>query len=568
MKPTGLIHADGRPVSMGEVMRARRAAHFDRPHEAAAGTRGTFQRTWRPGLRSADADWLYDRDDVVARARDAGRNSVIGASAGHRKINSVVGFRWRLSSKVNARALGISYEAARELRRQIEALFRPYAYGPTFQSDAERCKTFGQLLRMSAAHIFYDGEALGLVEYAADEPTRFKTRLRIADPDRLSNPYGAADSLTMRAGKELNAARAPVAYWIREAHPTDLGATPSMNWRRWDRYAHELGRPQVLHAYDVLRAEQSRGIPRLVAALKSIRGFDKYTDAEIETAATNALFLGFIKSNAGPSSIKESFDDEAFSEFCAERQEHYEENPVFLDGVQVPVLGPDDEFKLETAGRDTSKFDAFVRAILRLIAASLGLTYEELSMDFSQTNYSSARAAMAVAWQEVLAFRGLLEAQIANPFYLAFLEEAFDTGALQIPAGAPDFYEAMDAYAECAWIGPARGVIDPTKEIDAAAARIALGTSTLEKECAEDGEDWEEIAEQKAVELKKLEELGLVQTADGLVLASAVNAATAEQDRQRDERPAQPEGALARVRRVAASPEHAAFLDARPPVPA
>lgn len=545
-----LIDVHGRPLRAS-------ASAPERTHEGARRS-GAFMANWRSGgLRSADADWLQDRDEVIARSRDVARNEGVGASAGMRVINSAVGFRWDLTPKPNWRALGISYEAARELGADIAAQWETYAYGIHFCPDAERTKTFGQLLRMSAAHIFHDGEALGLIEYASDEPTRFRTRLRMVDPDRLSNPNGRPDGPTLRGGVEKNAAGVPLRYWIREGHPSDLGGIANMIWTPWERYSTNLGRPQVLHAFDQLRAGQTRGITRFVTVLKLFRSFSTFTAKTIEAAAINALFLGFIKSNAGPSAVKEGFDAEDVASFAADRDEFYDENPVEVDGVRFPVLGLDDEVQMQTASRDTSGFDGFTRAILRLIAAALGVTYEELSMDFSTTNYSSARAALLVAWKETLALRGLIEQQIAWPFFAAWLEEAFDIGAVKIPAGAPDFYDAIDAYVDGRWRGPGRGHIDPTKEILAAAARMEAGITTLEDECAEyDGSDWEEKLEQKAREAAKRADLRLPE-------ATTTDAAAAddpEADRQRDARPS----ALSRVAAIADSPAHEAFLDARP----
>lgn len=545
----------GHAVSGPAVVRSRpratanadghRALGVGRPHEGA-NYNGTFLSSWRPGLRSADADWLYDRDESVARTRDRTRNSPIGASAVNRRINSAVGMVWRLSSRPDARALGISFEAATELGKSIETAWKAYAYGTQFQVDAERQLTFGQLLRASAAHIFQDGEMLGLVEWASDETTPYQTRLRLVDPDRLSNPNGRPDTATLRGGIERNAAGVRTRYWIREAHPYDLMAgVESMTWRDWPVYSTTLGRPQVLHAYDKLRAGQSRGVSLFVSVLKSFKGFDKYTDATIEAAALDALFLGFVKSNAGLSAISESFTSEDLGEFCGEREDHYKENPIHVDGVQLPVLGLDDEVDLKTSSRDTTGFDGFVRSILRLIAAALGLTYEELSMDFSQTNYSSARAALLIAWQETTALRGLIEYQIARPFFVAWLEEAIvDKGTIKLPAGAPAFYDAVDAYAEGKWIGPGRGYIDPVKEIDAAAARIEAGISNLQIECAElSGEDWEDIQDQRL-----REELREKNQREALGLPPKAPA---------------PGAAAARVAETARSPDHNAALDQR-----
>ena len=555
---TALLDHMGRPMAKAEALGS--PVRFDRPYESAR-RNGAFTGNWRPGLRSADADWLNDRDEVIARSRDVGRNEGVGASASMRVVNSAVGFRWDFTSKPNGRALGITYEAARDLGQQIDAQWEQFAYGIHFQADAERTLTFGQLLRLSAAHIFNDGEMLGLIEWAEDEPTRFKTRLRVVDPDRLSNPNGRADNSRLENGNiiaggiEKTYAGVPIRYWIREGHPSDLGARPSMNWNSWDRYSTDDGRPQVLHAFDKLRAGQSRGVTRFVSVLKLFRSLSKYTEKTIEAAALNALFLGFVKSNAGPSAVREGFEADDLAAWAGEREDYYEENPVEVEGVRFPVLGPDDDVNMQTTARDTSGFDGFTRAILRLIAAALGVTYEELSMDFSQTNYSSARAALMIAWKETLALRGLIEQQIAWPFFAAWLEEAIDIGAVVLPDGAPAFWDAVDAYVEGRWRGPGRGHIDPTKEIAAAAARIEAGISTLEDECAEyDGSDWVEKLEQRARERDKRADLKQPDP------AAADLADTPEADRQRDARPS----ALASVRAAADSPEHTAFLDARP----
>lgn len=527
--------ADRSRPAQSSLARARAEAAFAglqrRSHEGAA-DRGAFLKNWRPGLRSADADWFFDRDDAVARARDLGRNEGIAAAALNRRINSSVGFRWDFSAKPSARALGITPEAARELGAEIESAWEQYAYGVLFQADAERSATFGQLLRMGAAHIFQDGEAFALVEWAGDEGTRFKTRLRIVDPDRVTNPDGLADSATLRRGVEKTAAGVPVAYHIREFHPSDVGAMGNMRWNRWPRYSTGYGRPQVLHAYDKLRAGQSRGVSRLVSVLKSFRSLSRFTEATLEAATINALFAAFVKSTAGPSAVSEWFSADDLGDWAGEREDHYKDQPIELDGVQLLNLAPDDEVEMLTSERQTGGFEAFSRTILRFIAAALGVTYEELTMDFSSTNYSSARAAMLIAWNETLALRGLIEAQIAWPFLFAWMDEAFDNGTLTVPAGAPAFRDAPDAYLEGAWRGPARGYIDETKEIAAARDRIAARLSTQEDEAAQQGKDWRVVNEQLAAEAADADRLGLPP------VVAPNGQAPPPDDKSRDERPA------------------------------
>lgn len=564
--PSGVLDASGRSVSKFEVARVRASAMMDAAaggsalaYEGASGE-GTFLGAWQAALRSADRDWLPHRNGVTARVGDTIRNNVLGQSAVARRKNAAVGRGWKVKFRPNWRALGITREAARELGAVMTTEFHLYANSHAFMSDAERRMTFGQQLRLCAGHIAgRDGEAVGLTQWADDEDTRYKTRLKIVDPDRLSNPNGKPNTDNLKGGVETNLRDVPIRYWFREKHPADFGYRDAFAWKAFDRWT-EWGRPQVLHAFEVERAGQTRGVSRFVAALKSFRAFDRYTNATIEAATLNALIIGYMKSNGGPAAAGENFEAKDIKDFEAWRQAHYRDEPVNLaGGAKMPVIPYGDEIKLETASRDVGSFDAFARAIIRLIAAGLGVTYEELSMDYSQTNYSSARAALLHAWAETQALMGLLEDQIVRPFCVAWLEEAFDRGYVVAPEGAPDFYDAVDAYAQIHCIGPGRGFIDPTKEIDAAAARVELGISTLEREAEEQGEDYEDIQEQRALENAQADALGLPRPHAGLGHNGGPPLDEAEAARQRDARP----GALSRVRATARSPAHNDLLDQR-----
>jgi lambda family phage portal protein len=567
LAPSGLLNSSGRSISSFEVARARASAMMDVPDQnfgsayEGASTHGTFLSGWPASLRSADRDWLPVRNSATARVGDTIRNNVLGQAAVARRKNSAVGRGWKVKFRPDWRALGITRQAARELGAVMTTEFHLYANGHSFMSDAERRQTFGQQLRLVAGHIAgRDGEAVALTQWADDEDTRYKTRLKIVDPDRLSNPNGKPDGDNLKGGIETNARDVPIRYWFREKHPADFGYRNAFSWKSFDRWT-EWGRPQVLHAFEIERAGQTRGVSRFVAALKSFRAFDRYTNATIEAATINALIVGYMKSNGGPAAAGENFEAGDIKNFEAWRQEHYKEEPVsFEGGPKMPVIPYGDEIKLETASREVGSFDAFARAIIRLIASALGVTYEELSMDYSQTNYSSAQAALLHAWAETQALMGMMEDQIVRPFCVAWLEEAFDRGYVVAPEGAPDFYDAVDAYCQIHCIGPGRGVIDPTKAIDAAAARVELGISTLEREAEDGGDDYEDIQEQRALENDDADALGLPRPHVSKMGHNGGPALDdAEAARQRDERPP----ALARVRAMARSPDHNAQLEQR-----
>lgn len=563
------------------AVRRRTAAQLGTNAYEGAGTRGTFMAGWPAHLMSSDREYLPARHGVVARTRDITRNDPIAASGVSRKTNAAVGRGWRFSSKPNARALGITPDAARELGQIIQTEWQLYANSYDFQVDAERRGAWGQLLRMAANHLSKDGEGLAQVIYADDDTrARYKTCLKMIDPDRLSNPMGQMDTDILRGGVETTAGGVPVAYHIRERHPADIGfSSRTQHWVRHSRYSTPLGRPNILHFFDRERAGQTRGISKFASTLKAFRGFSRFTDATIQAATINALILGYIKSSAGPQAASEFFSSDKLTDYEKDREAFYGRNPVQMGDAIMPALPLGDEINLATASKDVTSFEGFTRAIIRLIAAALGVTYEEISMDYSQTNYSSARAAMVHAWAEIQSFMSVIETQLVKPFFVAWLEEAFDNGYITPPAGAPDFYDAIDAYADGRWLGPGRGYIDPTKEILAAAARIEAGISTLEKECAEQGEDYEEILDQLAHEQHMREERGLLgTTAAGTV--EGVTEAGGTEPAPEDKRPSQGQrtasaslvgrlvnstkSALSQIRAFANSAEHEASLDARP----
>lgn len=584
-----LVRPNGTAITSQEVAQVRATASREaadgvgygiaNPYSAST-TQGAWFKHWPARLQSADRDWLPARNGIVARARDQFRNEPGAGAIVARRKNSIVGKGWRRSAKPNARLLNIDQQTSRELGAQIGAEWHAYAYGHTFSCDAERKLTFGQLLRVAAHQYLMDGEFLAVVEWAPDEPTRFKTRLRMVDPDRLSNPYSYPDTATLRGGVETDINGIPQTYYIREAHPADLGLTSlSWQWKAWPRFATPLGRPQVLHGFDAERASQTRGVTRFASALKSFRALSRYADATLQSAVINALILGYVQSSAGPEAVNESFTPQDLAAHEANREEFYKENPVEMGDAVFPVFPLGDEPKFATATKDVGGFEGFFRAVYRLICADLGVTYEEASMDYSTTNYSSARAALLPAYQETQAAFAILESQLANPFHAAWLEEGFDAGVFIEPEGSPSFYDAPEAYADGRWIGPARGYIDQTKEVDAIAGRLDTQVSTLEDECAEQGKDYIEVLDQLEYEAQLKEERGLTSTPMGangaIVFAPMAPAEPASDDKTapEDERPALPQpaskdktAAQARLHRAARDPAHEAALDARPAV--
>ncbi|HYD87121.1 MAG TPA: phage portal protein [Vitreimonas sp.] len=509
------------PVPAEEKPRVRVKA-WTKPNQAhasayqGAGRAHQSMAGWHPIRASADADLQYEREELVARARDLQRNDGATAAAVIHSADLIVGHRWVLSAKPDYHALGIDKKTSRVLARAMQREFYAWAMDPRKHCDRRRRQTFpGMLTLMAKQWSGPEGEALAVLGFRDEAKrlelgARYSTSLEVIDPDRLSNPMGQPDSDTLRSGVELDEDGAPIAAHIRRAHAIEPGF--SSKQYEWERVPWENpgGRPIVLHVMDHDRAAQNRGVTRFAPILTAIKQLAQITDAEAANTLLNALFGAFIKTGYDPKAIADALatgDHE--TDPWGFRSAFYEIAPLFLNGIRMPVLAPGDEVQMNTSSRTTQPFIDFRAAFLSIVASMTGTSYEQISRDFSRTNYSSSRAALNEVWRTVGGRRAQLGQNAADQTYFAVMQEAFDRGYLTEPAGAPPFEEMPGAYCAATWIGPALGSVDPVKDRQAAQIGIEMGLTTLEKEAAAEGEDYEDNLDQLAYENELRAERGL-----------------------------------------------------------
>lgn len=505
MTMPSLVDSSGRPL--------RASADQATPHKAANPISQELS-TWLPGLLSADREWLWDRDLTVSRIRDLVRNNGTAAGAVRRFTDHSIGQGLRLQAQPDWRALGISREAAREMATEIEAAWRDYTQDPLHRCDAARRTGFGGLMRLAYFDWLLAGEALTLPIWKP-ERGKYATCFQAVDPDRLSNPWGEPDGPELRQGVRYQGIE-PVGYEIRKGHPSDgWWAGPDSGFE-WEYVPRETvwGRPQAIHFFAPERADQSRGKPPLAAVVQRFKMLDRFQDAELGAALLSAIFCAAIESPMDTEFLEQALDGggDHLSKYQDLRSGFHDGRKITLGGTAIPHLFPGEKLTFPSAQRPAGNFPAFESSVLRHIAAGTGQSFEQVATNYSQTNYSSARAALLDAWKSLVTSRSLFIEGWCRPAYLCWLEEAIDRGYVRLPKGAPDFYEAPAAYTAARWLGPGRGWIDPTKEAQGALMRMDAGVSTLEHECSEHGLDWEEVLEQQKVEQDKRAELGLTAT--------------------------------------------------------
>lgn len=479
---------------------------------------------WVPALRSADADILPDKAMLDGRVRDTGRNDafVHGAATLHK--DNIVGSQFRLNASPNFRVLGLDETWSDEFQEEVESLFTLWAESPDNWPDAARMNTLTGLVRLAVGIFAFAGETVATVEWLRDQPRVFSTALQMVDLDRLSNPPDRPESGTLRGGVQRNAYGAPLGYYFRKGHPFDLSPFTSSDSFQWTYVPvrKPWGRLQVIHIVEQERPDQTRGVSDLVSALKEIYITRKWRDVALQNAVVNSLFAATIESELPTEQLYEMLGAaggkdasgamaECASAFLTNVMKYGESARLKIDGVRIPHLFPGTKLNLNRLQGD-SVGSEFEQSLLRYIAAATNVSYEQLSKDYSKTNYSSARAAMNETWKFMQSRKKFVADRFASAVYRLWLEEAINKKLItSLPRRAPSWYERMnaDAYSTCTWIGASRGQIDEEKENKASALALETGLTTLEEEAQRRGKDWRELIRQRAREKKALEAAGL-----------------------------------------------------------
>lgn len=501
----------------------------------AASTSSQELGNYWPALHSADSAILPDRTITVARTHDLVRNDPTAAAAVNRLLDMLVGAAVRNASRPDPDALGFDRtdkkdrDIVRALARSLDKEFRLFLKDPQKRCDAQRKLTGQGIFRLAARTFSTLNETCAAMMWRPEPLGRYATCVLLVDPERLANPYNKPDFGNLRGGIEFSDLGEPLAYQVRQAHPGDwYQSQKTMTWERIPRQT-AWGRPLFIHGFEAEREGQSRAISPFACLVPLLRMVARYAQLELNNAAVNALMAAFLTSNLPPDAAAAQLTPGG-SSISDKRTSHYLKHPPNFAGVRIPVLPVGDEIKMNASPRPTTAFPLFLTAFLQRIASARGISYEQLSMDWSKTNYSSARAALNEVWRTISRLFAQFSEQFLDPIRYCVVEEAFDRGYVVAPPGAPDFWELPAAYLNGRWIGPGRGYVDPTKEAEGANMRIDGLLSTLQDEVATQGLDFEELLDQAEFEQEELAARKLTRKSTAATVKSSDTAISNDQN--------------------------------------
>ena len=223
-------------------------------------------------------------------------------------------------------------------------------------------------------------------------------------------------------------------------------------------------------------------------------------NAELAGKVVSAMLTIFITSDED--------DGRAGMEDAVNEDEKVTDDELHLELAPGAIydLPPGKKVTTVDPKRSDTQFEAFVNTCITVIASSMGIPKEVLIKKY-ESNYTAARAALLDFWRTVRVYRTRFNTSFNQPIYEQWLSEAVALGRIEAP-GFFDDPAVRLAWCGCSWMGASMGHVDPLKEVNAAAARIANNITTQEQEAMEyNGNDWAANVRQRRKEIATLQDL-------------------------------------------------------------
>ena len=440
---------------------------------------------WVTSGTSADAEIKGSLPRLRNRSRQLVRDNDYARQAIRAVKNNVVGTGIRMQAQVRMVRGGGRLDAP--VNDAIETAWKTWC-------KKQYCNTAGRLSfqdlqRLVVGAMAESGEVFIRKVRQPFGGSRVPFALEVIESDQLDDNYtgkSTVDGNEWRMGVECDRWGRPVTYAFLRKHPGDAPFSAPASAR------HQLiPASEIIHLYLVDRPGQTRGVPWLATAIQRLHHLAGYEEAEVIRARASSALMGFIESPEGELQGDEVIDGERVSNF---------EPGVFK------YLAPGEKVSVPALDAPDGQFEPFLRAMLRAMAAGVGCSYESVSRDFSQTNYSSSRLSLLEDRDHWRALQQYLIENFHQPVYEAWLEMAVLGGVLNLP-----FYETdPERYRQVRWMPRGWAWVDPAKEVQAYKDAVRCGFKTLGEVVSEQGGDLEELLVARASELEMADELDLM----------------------------------------------------------
>ncbi len=451
-----------------------------------AGSRGRLNQGWNPAQAPNEFRTASERSLIRARAQDMERNADIGGAILSVFERNVIGTGFMLQSKIPHDVPG---NAEGVFNAQIEKLWKEFCKPENI--DITGAQSLEEMEEMIIRRYVVDGGIFIVKVYTDDKKFPFKLQIRSVDElntltTTLSPPESGGRIVE---GVEIDKYNRPVAYHFKNVDGYMLDPIQTVRIKAED----------VIFLYKKTHPQQIREMSGFATALPRVKDVNQFVEAISIKERVLACLSVFIKKDTpsggmgrGVQTSRETIDYSGLS----------------LAPGMVGELNPGDDVQTVIPSGQASNAKEWITTLVRLTAAGLGLSYEAVSRDLSQVNYSSARQGLLEDRKLYRKMQKMMIDKVLQPIYLEFLDAMYLSGQLNLPKYGSD----KEKYLNHIWTPPGNSWIDPLKEVNANAKALESNQDTLARICAERGEDWREVIAQRAAEQQLIKELSGIES--------------------------------------------------------
>lgn len=454
--------------------RAGLIRHFDRKQLQRAYDAASPRDKWKPRRAGASANSDYQADGKILRdkARSLVQNVPYIASALDALVSCTVG------TGVTPRSTGKDAE-------KTNAVFAEWSK----VCDADGRFDFNGLVACADRTMEQDGEVLirKRARFASDG-LPVPLQLQLLEIDWLDTTRTQAIGANrVINGIEYDALGAVVAYWLWESHPGDMFSFAGMRVQ-----SKRIDAQNIIHLFHPGRPGQGRGFTRFAPVISRVRDLQLYEDAELARknleTRFGVLYSGDPTLMANPAASGLTSDPTTIAK-TGELGDLPSGGMTSLPlGSAVTVVAP-----TVAAG-----YTDYVKQQLKLIAAGIGVTYEQMTGDMTEVNFSSARVRILDLRRAIEQLQWLtLKPKLLDPLWTAFIDAGVLGGKFR-----RDY--AVD-YSFPKW-----DYVNPLQDVQADVAEISAGLSSISEKLRQRGYDPDTVFAEVGSDFDKLKKLGVL----------------------------------------------------------
>lgn len=471
------------------VVQRDRLHQQSRAYEGAGANRLTGD--WSAMGTSADSEIITSLRILRSRSRQLVRDNPYAKQIVRLLMNNVIGSGIGLQAQVvNARG-----KLQTAVNDSIEQEFSDW-------TERDTCHTAGLLglmdiERLVMAQMVTAGEAIVRKVRRPFGRGEIPLALEVIEADRLLDQWQTArapNGNAIRLGVEIDQWHRPVAYWFSPSHPGDYQFTtfqPSAFLR--------VPAEDILHLYIIDRWPMTRGEPWFHSVMRGMHDVAGTEEALVVRARAAANIVGFIRS---PESVA--------ADAVVKDRRLVDTEP----GTWQMLLPGEDVAAFNSVTADPST-EPFLRYMVRKMGVGTGISYEEVSRDYTSASYSSIRGGMLGDRDMYRVLQAFVVRTLRRDLHREWTDAAVLVGKTKIGA---DYYSNPRKYLAARFKPRGWSWIDPQKEVLAYKAAVRNGFMTAADVIAQTSadSDIEDVFKGRRAELDMAADLELIFDSDPL----------------------------------------------------